>query len=152
MTTSKAAYKGKVTIGSNKILGIGQWQITGGTADELDDTEFGDYEEKIVLGIGRGGAVSFSGNHKPGDTTGQLALLAAYKARTELTDLRFYIDDTSYYVPCQTTGYLHPTLTTGANTSVSNVVIKQASSISYDKGALGQTSFDGRVNGDMVLI
>jgi hypothetical protein len=152
MTTSKAGYLGKVTIGTNKILGIGQWQITGGTADELDDTELGDEEEKIVLGMGRGGAVSFSGNHKPGDTTGQIALIQAYKNRTELTDLRFWIDETSYYMPCQTAGYLHPSVTTGGGTVVSNVLIKQAMSISYDKGSLGSTSFEGRVNGDMVLV
>jgi hypothetical protein len=150
-TTSKAGYLAKVTLGSNKILGIGNWSMDGMSIAEIDDTEFGDESTKYVLGIMDGGSISFAGNHKPGDTTGQLALLTAWDARTELTDLRFYIDETSYYMPCATTGYLHPGKTTGANTVVSSVLMKGAP-VSYDKGGLGSISFSVRVNGNMVLV
>jgi hypothetical protein len=151
MTTSKPGYLGKVALGVDKVLGIGNWSMDGMSLAEMDDTELGDEATKYVLGIMDGGSISFAGNHKPGDTSGQLALLTAFDARTELTDLRFYIDETSYYVPCQTAGYLHPGKTTGANTAVSNVVMKSAP-VNYDKGSLGQVSFSVRVNGNMVLV
>ena len=151
MTTSKVGYLGKVTLGTNKILGIGNWSMDGMSRAELDDTEFGDDSTSYALGIKDGGTISFSGNHKPSDTTGQIALENAFDEATELTQLRLYIDETSYYVPCQTTGYLSPTKTTGANTKISNVIIT-AKPINYDKGALGQISFTARVNGDMVLV
>ena len=150
-TTSKVGYLGKVSLGASKVMGIGNWSMDGMSRAEIDDTELGDDSTKYVLGIKDGGTISFSGNHKPGDTTGQIALENAYDAAAELTDLRFYIDETSYYVPCQTTGYLHPGMTTGANTAVSSVIITSRP-ISDDKGGLGQVSFTARVNGDMVLV
>jgi len=146
MTTSKVGYLGKVTLGATKVLGIGNWSMDGKSIAELDDTEFGDQSTKYALGIQDGGTVSFAGNYKAGDTTGQTALIEAFDERTELTDLRFWIDETSYFHPCATTGYLHPGKTTGANTVLSNTILT-ASPITMDKGALGQISFTARVNG-----
>ena len=151
MTTSKAGYLGKVTNGATTVLGIGTWSMDGSSVAELDDTEFGDTSTSYVLGIEDGGTISFAGLHKPGDTTGQLVILQAKNARTELTDLRFYIDNTSYFAPCKTTGYLHPTYTSTAATVVSNCIIT-SDPVTYDKGGLGQISFTARVNGNMVLV
>ena len=151
MTDSKAGYLAKVTLGANKILGIGNWSIDGMSIAELDDTEFGDESTKYVLGIQDGGTITFAGNHKPGDTTGQDAILEYFDQRTQITSMRFYIDETSYYTPCATTGYLHPAFTSTANTVVSNVIMT-AAPVNYDKGALGAVSFTVRVNGNMVLI
>ena len=152
MSTSRPGIDCKVALGTDNILGIGNWSQDGKTIAEIDDTEFGDHATKFVFGIQDGGTISFNGHYKPDDTTGQIALTEAFDARTELTNLRLYIDETSYYEPCQTTGYLHPGMTTGANTSgVSNVVIT-GEPISVDKGAQVQISFTGRLSGDMVLV
>lgn len=151
MTTSKVGKDCKVALGADTILGIGNWSQDGKTIAEIDDTEFGDQSTKYCFGIQDGGTISFAGNLKPDDDDGQNTLIEAFDQRTELTDLRLYIDETSYYVPCQTSGYLNPSKTTGANTVVSNVVI-QSQPISVDKGALATISFTARVNGDMVLV
>jgi len=148
---SKAGYLAKVSLGANKVLGIGNWSVDGSKIAEIDDTEFGDESTKFVLGIEDGGTISFAGNHKPGDTTGQLMLTEYHNLRTEITSMRFYIDRTSFYMPCQTTGYLHPGKTTGANTVLSNLRLTGAP-VSYDKGGLGAISFTARINGNMVLV
>jgi hypothetical protein len=150
MSTSKMGYLGKVSIGAGHVLGIGNWSMDGKSIAELDDTEFGDQSTKYALGIQDGGTISFAGLYKPDDTTGQDVLIQAFDERTELTDLRLYIDETSYFSPCSTSGYLSPTKTTGANTVLSNAVIT-AQPITLDKGALGTISFTARINGDMVL-
>lgn len=151
MTTSHLGKDAKVALGANTVLGIGNWGIDGTSKAEIDDTEFGDQATKYALGIENGGTISFAGNAKLGDTTGQLALMEAYDLDTELTDLRLYIDETSYFEPCQTAGYLHPGKTTGANTQVSSVIIT-GYPISTDKGGLVAISFSGRINGKMVLV
>ena len=151
MTTSHPGKDAKVTLGSDTVLGIGNWSIDGMSKAEIDDTEFGDQATKYTLGIEDGGTISFAGNAKLGDTTGQVALIDAFDADTELTTIRLYIDNTSYFEPCQTAGYLHPGKTTGANTQVSNVIIT-GYPISTDKGGLATISFSARVNGKMVLV
>ena len=82
MTTSHVGKNCKVTLGTDTILGIGNWSIDGMSKAEIDDTEFGDDATKYVLGIQDGGSISFAGNAKLGDTTGQLALIEAFDAYT----------------------------------------------------------------------
>lgn len=151
MSGSKAGYNCKVSKGANQVLGIGNWSMSGMSVAELDDSEFGDEWKQKESGIKDGGTVDFAGNLKPGDTSGQIALQEAFDAQTEITDLRLYIDKTSYYEPCQTTGYLHPGKTTGANTVVSYVKVTKAP-VNADKGALLGTSFSCSVSGVMVLV
>lgn len=151
MADSKPGYLAKVALGTTKILGIGTWSMDGQSIAELDDTEFGDESTKYLLGIQDGGTINFSGNHKLGDTTGQDVLVEYFDQRTAITSMRFYVDETSYFAPCQTTGYLHPAYTSNANTVLSNVKMTGAP-ISYDKAALGTISFTVRVNGNMVLV
>lgn len=148
---SKMGKDCKVALGSNKVLGIGNWSIDGMSRQEIDDSEFGDQASRYEYGIIDGGTLSFAGNAKPGDVTGQLALVEAFDANTDLTTLRFYVDNTSYYEPCRTTGYLHPGKTTGASTALSHVNIT-GRPVNVDKGGLMQTSFTARVSGQMVLV
>jgi len=69
-----------------------------------------------------------------------------------LTSLRLYVDNTSYYEPCQTAGYFAPgTLSTGQDTPASHVNITTYD-ISMDKAGLATISFTGKVSGVMVLI
>jgi hypothetical protein len=136
------AHKGKdckVAIGSTKIVGLGTWTINGITADQLEDTEFGDDWKTFVYGMKDGGQVSFSGYYDKTDSTGQDVIRAANENGTELEDLRFYVDDTSYWRP-NSTGTPH-----------SHIIIT-AWDISADKGNLVQCSFTGKVSGKMDLV
>jgi hypothetical protein len=148
---SKVGKDCKVALGTGQVLGIGNWSIDGRTRAEIDDTEFGDEYTSYLLGVIDGGTIGFAGNFKPDDTTGQVALEEAFDADTEITNLRLYIDNTSYYEPCRTTGWLHPGKTTGARTTLSSVRITSEPK-TVDKGGLIQVSFTARVNGSMVLV
>jgi hypothetical protein len=146
---SKPGHEVKVTIGSNEIVGLGSWGFSGGSYVEHDDTDFGDDDNRILRGIRTGGTVSFSGSYKKDDTTGQDKIRDAYWLKSDLTDLRFYVDDTSYYTPNSTTaaGGGLP-----AETMVSHIKILTEPSISADKGSLTSITFDGKVEGAMRLI
>ena len=149
-----AAYQGrysKVTLGSNKISGMGTWSLTGVTADQVEVSQFGDNWKSFVFGMKDGGTVSISGYADPSDTTGQQALMAANLANTNITNLQIYINSTSYFMPCQTTGYFSPTTTTGADTQASYVNVTSFN-MNTDKSNLLQISFDMKVSGVMVLV
>lgn len=150
-TSSLVGKNAKVALGTDKVLGIGTWALSGVQREKIDDSEFGDERKKYVFGMIDGGIISFSGNHKITDTTGQTALEEAYDANTELTTLRLYVNNTSYYEPCQTTGYLHPANTTGNNTILSYVNIT-AANVNTDRAALAQVDFQADVSGSMVLV
>jgi hypothetical protein len=98
-----------------------------------------------------GGQLTFNGHYDPDDTTGQQALQQANLYNSDLTNLRFYIDNTSYFEPCQTTGYFSPNLTTGAPTKLSHVNIT-AFNVSMDKAGVGAIDFTADVSGVMVLV
>ena len=146
---SKVGRSAKVTLGSYQILGIGTWEISGSTVDELDDSEFGDDWEQYLLGIIKGGSVSFTGLYRVDDTTGQDMIRSAFYYKSDITDIRFYVDDASYYTPNSTTkvGGGLP-----AETAVSVINITSEPSITFDKAGLGQVTFSGRVKGAMRLI
>ena len=142
---------GKVTIGANTVVGMGTWSLDGIQTDEFDSSAFGDTWKKFEYGMKDGGTVSFNGHYDPTDTTGQQALQQANLYNSALTDLRLYIDNTSYFEPCQTTGYFSPNLTTGAPTKLSNIKITSYN-IGLDKSGLGTISFTGKVSGLMTLV
>jgi hypothetical protein len=146
---SKLGREAKVTMGAITILGIGTWSITGGSWGELDDTEFGDDSEQMLRGIRTGGEVTFSGNYKKDDTQGQDMIKTAFWAKSDVTDIRFWVDDTSYYTPNSTT------LAGGGlpgETPVSHIKIMTEPTINFDKNDLGKTDFTGRLIGAMRLI
>jgi hypothetical protein len=140
---------GKVSLGSDKIVGIGTWTVNLGSTDEFDASEFGDEWEQIVFGMRRGGSLSFNGNFYPDDTTGQNAAMQAFVEGTDLTDLRFYWNSTSYWRPNSTAGYFNPELTTGAGTPASSTARITACEIGNDKSGLATISFTARVSGSM---
>ena len=142
---------GKVALGSNTVVGMGSWSLDGIQVEEFDASAFGDTWKQFEYGMKDGGSVSFSGHYTPTDTTGQQALQQANLYNSDLTDLRFYVDNTSYYVPCQSTGYFSPTLTTGAPTKVSSVTITSFN-VGMDKSGLATINFTGKVSGVMVLV
>jgi len=146
---SKPGQSVKVTLGSATIVGLGSWAFSGGSYAELDDSEFGDDDTQILRGIRAAGSVTFAGNYKKDDTTGQDKIRDAYWLKSDLTDIRFYVDDTSYYTPNSTTaaGGGLP-----AETMVSHIKIMAEPSITFDKNDLGKIEFAGNVVGAMRLI
>jgi len=148
----KVGHLGKVTLGASTIVAMGTWSISGITADQMESSSFGDNWKSYEFGMKDGGQISFNGFLDPSDTTGQQALQAANMDNTDLTSLRLYVDNTSYYVPSQSTQYFAPgTLSTGQDGKVSLVNITSYD-ISMDKAGLATVSFTGKVTGLMVLV
>lgn len=147
----KVGKDAKVALDTATVSEMGTWSIDGITTDEFDASAFGDEWKEFEYGMKDGGSVSFNGHYDPADTTGQQALQQANLYNSALTNLRLYIDKTSYFEPCQTTGYFSPNLTTGAPTQLSNVKITSLS-IGADKSGLETISFTGKVSGCMVLV
>jgi hypothetical protein len=146
---SKVGKDCKVTLGANTVLGLGTWQLGGGQTAELDDTEFLDEYTTFKLGIVTSGTISFSGLYKPDDTQGQQMIIAAFHAKSDITDMRLYIDETSYYTPNSTTAAGGGLL---AESPVSHLNIVGEPQISADKGGLVQISFSARLSGVLRLI
>jgi len=147
---SKVGMECKVVIGaSHQIVGMGTWAISGGSYAELDDTDFGDDDTRILRGLRTGGTVTFSGSYKKDDTTGQDLVVDAYWLKSDNTTLKFYVDDTSYYTPNSTTaaGGGLP-----AETMVSHIKILTLPSITAEKSGLVTIEFEGKVEGAMRLI
>ena len=148
----KVGHLGKVALGASTIVAMGTWSLSGITADQMESSAFGDNWKTYEFGMKDGGQISFNGFLDPADTTGQQALQKANIDNTDLTSLRLYVDNTSYYEPCQTAGYFAPgTLSTGQDTPASHVNITTYD-ISMDKAGLATISFTGKVSGVMVLI
>jgi hypothetical protein len=146
-----AAYKAKVTIGANKIAGMGSWKLSGIEADQLEDSEFDDTWKTYKFGQKDGGTISVNGFYKKDDTTGQDIIRQANLENSSIATIRFYIDGTSYYTPCQTTGYFSPSVTSGAATVLSNVDIT-AYEVGAEKAGMVEFSFTAKVSGCLVLV
>jgi len=149
---SKVGKDGKVTLGADTIVGMGTWSLDGVSVEELDASSFGDDWKSFKYGMKDGGSVSFNGHYDPTDTTGQQMLQLANLYNSALTDLRCYIDDTSYFVPSQSTSYFAPgAYSTGMPGKVSSVTITTFN-IGADKSGLETISFTAKVSGLMVLV
>jgi len=137
---SKASYKGKVTIGTVLVLGMGTWSWSGFSREMLEDVEFGDDYDDYIAGLTRCGTVTFAGSYKKDDTSGQNFLRSCMLNGTVLTSIRFYVDSASYYIPNSTSS----TAAIGgllANTPVGHVKVT-AVDVNYSGvGALGDISF-----------
>ena len=140
----------KVSLGAATIVGMGSWSLSGITADKMDTSAFNDNWKSFEFGMKDGGTIEFSGLADPADVTGQEALELANIANTDITTLRLYVDDTSYYEPCQTTGYFSPANTTGLDTRLSRVNVTSYSK-NVEKSGMMQVSFTCKVSGLMVL-
>lgn len=134
----RVAHKGKVTLGANTVVGMGVWNLTGIIADQLETTELGDDWKTYTFGLKDGGEVTFNGLYDPDDTNGQNTLRLANTNMTDITNIRLYIDATSYYQPDQTT--------------VSSHVNVSAYDVGFDKSQMGTTSFTLKVSGRLVLV
>lgn len=139
----------KVTLGANKILGMGSWEISGGSYALHDDTEYGDKYDQVLPGLITGGTLTFGGHYKKDDTQGQDLIREAYHHQSSLTDIRAYVDSVSYYTPNSTTaaGGGLP-----ADVPVSHVLVHEEPTITSDKGDTMKCSFSVRMQGAWRLI
>ena len=141
----------KVVLGSSKVVAMGTWSIDGITADEMESSAFDQNWKTYEFGMKDGGTISFNGFFDPDDTTGQQALMNANLENTNLTTIKLYVDSTSYFEPCQTTGYFSPTTTQNADTSASHVNVTSFN-IGADKSGICTIDFTCKVSGVMVLV
>lgn len=137
----------KVTLGATTILGMGTWTWSGFGRDTIEGSEFGDtMSDYYWAGAMHAGTISFNGNYKKDDTTGQDIIRSFMISGSELTSIRFYVDTVSYYSPNDTTaigGGL------AADTAITHVKVTAISGPDYSLGALGKISFTVQCCGHM---
>jgi hypothetical protein len=134
------AYNAKVAIGGTKINGLGTFTLSLGTTEDIDTTQFGDTYREYQDGLKEGGDFSYDGWLDIADTNGQIAIMNAQRDNTSLTDLRFYVNASSYWAPNKT-----------GNQSDSYCKIRNVS-MTADQGDAVRVSMSGRVSGRMTLV
>lgn len=139
MATVKVGYKASVKLGSDTVSEMGTWSLDGITVDLLDATSFGDEFKEYVLGVGDYGTVSFGGFYNMTDTTGQKVLWSALENKSKINNIRFYIDNTSYYTP-------NVTLVSDAGIWIQSI------KIGFQKYGIGTIDFTGKATGPFVLV
>ena len=86
-----------VKLGSDLIANLTNWSIDI-NMDDIDVTAFGSVWGKSMPGFQRWTG-SAEGYYDPADTNGQAELQNDALNATKITDIRFYIDSTSYWTP-----------------------------------------------------
>lgn len=135
----KAGQNAKVTLGTATVVGMGNWKLNGITVDLLESTAFGDTAKQFMSGLVDYGTVSFGGLYDPADTTGQNILVSAMLNNSKVTNVRLYVDNTSYWTP-------NITAVSAAGMLVQSVPI------GMDKSGLGTIEFSGKCTGPWVLV
>lgn len=95
-----ATYSGRnasVKLATNLVQELGEWTLSI-NLDEIDTTVFGSTWGKSDVGFKKW-SCTFSGFYDPSDSTGQGALKTALLAGSLITNLRLYVDSTSYWTP-----------------------------------------------------
>ncbi|KAF0234084.1 MAG: hypothetical protein FD177_996 [Desulfovibrionaceae bacterium] len=149
--SKKPGAKFKVTLGASTVVGMGSVQLNGIAIEQLETTAFGDEWKQFIMGMKDGGELNFSGFFDPDDSTGQEVLRVANLNATDITNLRVYYDQTSYYELCQTTGYFSPTLTSNQKTQKSYLNITSWD-VNADKSSVSTSSFKAKISGCFVRV
>jgi len=126
-----------VKMGSTTVENLGSWSVNF-DLDDIDVSVFGSIWKKSMVGM-QGWGASIEGFYDPADTTGQLALQQSALAATKVTDIRFYIDSTSYWCP-------DVTADSDAGCYISAV------SIEHDKAGVASVSFTIIGYGELDLV
>lgn len=135
----KAGNNAKVTLGTNTVVGMGNWELPGITVDLLESTAFGDTAKQFMTGLLDYGEVNFGGLYDPADTTGQTILASANINNSKIANLRLYVDANSYWTPNVTA------------VSAAGMLV-QTMAIGMDKSGLGTIKFTGKCTGPWVLV
>ncbi len=115
----------KIMKGSTVIAEMGTWNINL-TPDNIDTSSFGSIWKKSQVGM-TGWEGAASGFLDKTDTSGQVALETAAFAGTLVTDLKFYVDASTYYAP-------------SASSSSAGILIG-GYNISHDKAGVATVEF-----------
>ena len=135
----KAGNKSKVTLGSDTVVGMGNWKLSGISVDLLETTSFGDTAKQFITGLLDYGGITFGGLYDPGDSTGQQILVSANINNSKIANVRLYVDANSYWTP-------NVTVLSAAG------MLMQSVSIGQDKSGLGTIEFSGKCTGPWVLV
>lgn len=128
----------KVSLGTTKVNGIGTWVLSGVNTDLLDSSQFGDDWKQWMMGQKDGGQITFDGLFDAADSTGQTVIRNANMNNTSITDIRFYVDANSYWIPATTN-------------PASNVLIT-AWDVRAEQNGLVRCSFTAKVCGKLNLL
>ena len=123
--------------GSVLVENLGKWTMDI-KMDEIDTSVFGSVWGKKIPGM-QAWTASIEGFYDPADTTGQKALHDAALAATKLTDIRLYIDSTSYWTP-DVTGE------TGAGAYISSI------NVAHDKAGVASITMNVIGYGKIALV
>lgn len=135
----KAGKACAVKLGTNLVKGMGAWRMPGISTDLIETTSFGDTAKKFIAGLLDYGDVSFDGLYDPADTTGQGALISANLTGSTLTDIRLYVDNTSYWAPNLTA-------------DSSSGMLVQSFAVESEKSGAIRISFSGKATGPWALV
>lgn len=135
----KVGNHAKVTLGSDTVVGMGNWKLNGITVDLLESTAFGDTAKQYMSGLIDYGTVEFGGLYDPADVTGQAILVSGLLNNSKIANVRLYVDNTSYWTP-------NVTAVSAAGMLVQSVPI------GFDKSGLATISFSGKCTGPWVLV
>lgn len=126
-----------VKLGTNLIQNLGKWAINI-SMDTIDATAFGSVWKKEMPGF-QGWSGSVEGYFDPSDTSGQKVLMDAALAATLITNVKFFIDNTSGYV-------IDITGDSNAGMYITGV------SISHDKAGVAQVTYSVVGYGGIALV
>ncbi len=128
----------KVSVGSDKVLGMGTVALSGVETDLLDQTQFGDDWKQWLNGLKDGGELTFNGMYDPADSTGQDVLRTANENDTQVTDIRFYVDAASYFIP--------------KTTNPASYILITGWTVEASKDGMVECGFTAKISGAMELV
>lgn len=99
--STKNGRNASVKKGTYTVAELASWDLDLSN-DEIDTSAFGDTWGKSDVGQ-RKWSASVSGFYDPTDTNGQTAIETAWADGSLINDIKFYVDNTSYWIPDVTT-------------------------------------------------
>lgn len=136
----KVGRNAKITLGTVTVAHMGTWTLSGFSVDILDVMEFGQSYKDFELGLGDYGECTATGYYDPADSTGQILIESACKNMSKVTDLRLYVDNTSYIAPDIT------------NDSDSGFLITKFGPITMNSNGIGTVEFTAKVTGKLTIV
>lgn len=92
---------GHIKVGTYEVAEMASWNLTIST-NEIAINVFGTSWNKTEQGI-KSWSCSVDGFYDLSDTHGQQAIMAAFMNNTLMNTVKFYVDDTHYWIPDLTT-------------------------------------------------
>jgi len=139
---TKSGRLAMVTLGANKINGLGTWTLGGFTREVIEEDSWDIDIKKKYFSVGDAGTITCSGLHDPADATGQVLLDSACLNSSafsggvnSLSTLNFFVDASSYW-----------TVDTGGH-----ILITKCQSITAEKSGMVTVDFEAVVSGGAMI-